>query len=595
MLRWVSCFVMSIAIAAAQGTITTFAGTGVAGFSGDNGPAASAAFNRPVYVHIDPSGNIYVADENNQRVRRIDPATGVITTFAGNGARAFAGDNGPAVQASLNGVNGVCSDAAGNIYLNDTGNNRIRRVDSSGVITTFAGNGASSSSGDGGPASAAGIFLPIRCAVDANGVMYIAEQGAHRIRRVAANGTITTIAGNGTRGFAGDGGPAANAILDNPTAVAVDYAGNVYFSDQGNQRIRRIAANGTIGAFAGNGSVGFSGDNGPAAAAQFNFPGGLAVDQAGNLFMTDGPNHRGRWIDRDGIIRTFAGNGTAGFSGDGGPATSASINAAFGIALDSSGAIYLADTLNNRIRRVSPLAPGSAPQFTAASVLNAASFTSGLAPGGLVTIFGRNLSPANGAVVTTQAPWPERLNGVAVTVGGFAARMYSLATFAGQEQISFQVPFEVPIAGNVNVAVDNNGSRSATVSVPLRAGQAGIFLIDGVNGAFLHPNFSVVTATNPATRGEALAAFLTGLGAVSPAVETGFPAPSQEPFARTTIAPAVTVGGLSAEVIYSGLAPGFIGLYQVNFVVPAAAPTGSVDVVATVDGAGGNVAKLEIR
>lgn len=586
--------VFSAMLLHAQGGISTFAGTGAVGFSGDNGPATSAQFNRPVYVHADLSGNIFVADENNQRVRKIDPSSGTITTFAGNGARAFSGDGGPAVAASLNGVNGVCSDPSGNIYLNDTGNNRIRRVDANGVITTFAGNGSAASSGDNGPASAAGIFLPIRCAVDANGVMYIAEQGAHRIRRVGPDGIITTMAGNGNRGFAGDGGPSSAAVLDNPTAVTVDFAGNVYFSDQSNHRIRRIAS-GTITTIAGVGTAGFAGDNGPATAARLNFPGGLAVDQAGNLYLTDGPNHRARRITRDGVIRTIAGDGNAAFSGDGGPATAASLNAAFGITLDSTGAIYLADTFNNRIRRVEPLAPTAPPEFTATAAVNAASFTPGFVPGGLATIFGRNLSPANGFVITSQSPWPERLNGVAVSVGGVAARLYSLVTIQGQEQISFQVPFEAPAGANVNVVIDNNGARNTAVAVALRTAQPGIFLIDGSNGAFLHADFSVVTAANPAARGEVLLLFLTGLGAVSPAVSSGAPAPAQEPLARTTAAPALTTGGQTAEIFYSGLAPGFIGLYQMNFRVPANAPAGSVDVVVATGGNMSNVAKLEIR
>jgi uncharacterized protein (TIGR03437 family) len=319
------------------------------------------------------------------------------------------------------------------------------------------------------------------------------------------------------------------------------------------------------------------------------------VDQAGNVYVNDTGNRRIRQIGRDGIIRTLAGTGTQGFSGDGGPATSAAIGRDVGMAIDATGAMYLADAANNRIRRISPRAPQSPPEFTSAAVVNAASFASGLVPGALATIFGRNLSPASGAVVTSQVPWPARLNGVAVSVGGMPARLYSQATIAGQEQISFQVPFEVASSGNVPVVVENNGATSTSVSVPVRAAMPGVFLIDGSNGAFLHANFSPVTPANPAMRGEVLLLYLTGLGAVSPAVATGTPGPASEPLARTTATPVVTIGGQIADVLYSGIAPGFVGLYQLNLRVPATAPSGAVDIEVRVGETAGNAAKLQVQ
>ena len=588
---------VSMALAAmalpAQSLITTIAGTGGTGFGGDGGPATAAALNRPVYVHVDSRGALYIADENNQRVRRVDGA-GIITTFAGNGAAAFAGDGGPATAASLNGVTGVCSDGAGNIYLNDTLNQRIRRVDPAGVISTFAGNGNAATSGDGGPATAAAIWLPIRCAVDASGVMYVAEQGGHRVRRIAG-GAISTFAGTGVRGFSGEGGPATGAQLDNPTAVAVDYQGNVLISDQGNHIIRRVAPDGRITTAAGNRTAGFGGDGGPANSpqVQLNFPGGLATDQAGNLYFTDGPNHRVRRIDRQGTLRTIAGNGAGTFGGDGSQAQNASLNGAFGLALDTAGNLFVADTLNQRVRRVTP-SPGVAPVFPANGVVNAGSFAPGVTPGGLATIFGTDLSPANGVVVTNQVPWPAMLNGVAVTVGGVRARLYSLATLRGQEQISFQVPFEAN-GSAVELTVENNNLRSNPVLVPLRAAQPGVFLIDGRNGAFLHADFRLVTAAAPAARGEVLQLYLTGLGAVTPAISTGEVAPSQEPLARTGVTPQVSVSGVNAELFYSGLAPGLIGVYQLNFRVPENASTGSVEVIVNANGVPSNAARLEVR
>lgn len=576
----------------AQSTVSTVAGSGAIGFSGDGGPATAASFNRSVNVHLDALGNLYVADENNHRIRRIDPR-GVITTFAGNGAAGFSGDNGPAAAASLNGPTGVCSDAQGNVYVNDNLNRRIRRVDRSGVITTFAGNGGQGWSGEGGPAAAATLTLPIRCAVDAQGTLFFVDQGAHRVARIDG-GVLNRIARTGARGFSGDGGPAASAVLDNPTALAVDYAGNVFFSDQFNHRIRRIAPGGTITTIAGTGAQGFSGDNGPATAAQVNFPGAMATDQSGNLYFTDGPNQRTRRISRAGVIATIAGNGIAGFSGDGGPATAASFNGAFGITLDASGNLYVADTLNNRIRRISGIGPGSAPTFSTEGTVNAASFRPGLAPGSLATIFGRELSPANGIVVVSQAPWPTTLNGVSVTVNGVAAPLYGIAAVNGQEQISFQVPFEAAGA-SASLVVRNNGSQSAAVNVALSGTNPGIFLIDGTNGAFLKPDFSVIGPANPVDRNTFALMYLTGLGAVSPGVASGGVAPGAEPFARTVATPVVTVAGQNAEVVFSGLAPGFIGLYQVNFRIPAGIDAGSQEVVVTVGGVRSNGARIQVR
>jgi uncharacterized protein (TIGR03437 family) len=579
--------------AQSAGIISTFAGSGIAGFSGDGGPATEADLDRPVFVHADIAGNIYIADENNQRIRRI--TGGTINTVAGNGTKGFSGDGGPATAAALNGPNGVCSDANGNFYVNDTLNQRIRRVTAAGVISTFAGNGSQTTSGDGGQAAAAGIFLPIRCAFDRTGNMFIAEQGGHRIRRVAPNGVITTYAGAGRQGFAGDGSPATAALLNNPTSVAVDDDGNVYFSDQFNHRIRRVSPAGVITTVAGIGTAGFSGDAGQATAARLNFPGAIALDSSGSLYFTDGPNQRTRRITPDGVIQTIAGTGTAGFSGDEGSSFDAETNFAFGIAIDSPGNIYLADTLNQRIRVITGLASRAPPSFRAGDVVNAASFVPGLSPGALATLFGLNLTTANGIIVTNQVPWPGALTGTSVFVNNRAAPIYALVNQFGRHQINFLVPFELEGATSVQIAVDNNGARSAPVTVPVQPRQPGIFIIDGSNGAFLHANFQVVTASNPAAKGEALLLFLTGLGAVNPAVQSGNVAPAAEPFARTAVTPTISVGGRDAQVLFSGLAPGFIALYQVNFVVPGDAPAGSVDVVVNAGGSVSNTAKLQIR
>ncbi len=272
-------------------TVTTAAGTGASGYSGDGGPAAQATLDQAVYVATDLFGNLYIADQNNNRVRRVD-SKGIITTVAGNGNQGFSGDGGPATQASLNSPTGVCTDPAGDLFIADVGNYRIRKVDTSGNITTVAGNGIEAGTGDGGPATQASMYIPIRCVVDSNGNLYVADQSGQKIRMINPSGIISTFAGTGANAgphsigsYSGDGGPATAANLNNPTAITVDPAGNIYFSDQYNQRIRKIDKKGIITTVAGNGTAGFSGDGGPATSAELNYPGGLVVDQNGDLYF----------------------------------------------------------------------------------------------------------------------------------------------------------------------------------------------------------------------------------------------------------------------------------------------------------------------
>ena len=383
-----------------NGVITTVAGNGTPGFSGDNGPATSAQLSFPAGIAVDPAGTLYIADGGNYRIRKV--SGGVITTVAGNGIYGDSGDNGPATSAQLKGPVSVAVDAAGNLYIVDSYSCRIRKV-SNGVITTLAGNGTQGFSGDNGPASGAQLYFPEGVAVDAAANLYIADYYNHRIRKVSngvittvagggmrlgdsgaptsaqlnrpngvavdstgnlyiadslnnrirkvSNGVITTVAGNGSPGFGGDNGLATNAQLNDPLGVAVDSAGNLYIADTNNYRIRKVT-NGVITTVAGNGTPDFSGDNGPATSAQLNSPLGVAVDSAGDLYVADRDNNRIRKIS-NGVISTVAGNGTPGFSGDNGPATSAQLNDPYGVAVDSTGNLYIADSLNNRIRKVS--------------------------------------------------------------------------------------------------------------------------------------------------------------------------------------------------------------------------------------------------
>jgi len=336
----------------AAGTITTFAGGGALSW-GDGGPATAAQLNAPFGVVVDPANRyLYIAEGAGHRVRRVDLATGVITTFAGTGVAGFSGDSGPATAAQLNTPQGVAIDSQ-NLYVVDSVNERVRRVDlATGVITTFAGTGVAGFGGDGGPATAAQLNTPRFLAV-ASGYLYISDSSNHRVRRVdLATGTISTSAGTGVAGFSGDGGPATAAQLNQPRFLAVDSR-NLYVSDA-SLRVRRVdLATGTITTFAGTGAAGFSGDSGPATAAQLNLPLGLAVDSA-NLYIADTNNNRLRRVDlATGTISTFAGTGASSFAGDGGPATAAQLKTPFGVAVDPANQyLYIADTGNNRVRRV---------------------------------------------------------------------------------------------------------------------------------------------------------------------------------------------------------------------------------------------------
>src|SRR5947207_3060153 len=362
------CFAMVFAVPASAQIIKTVAGGGSS--SGDGGPAVSAQLNAPIGVAVDNAGNLFIAEMLNARIRRVDAATQVITTVAGTGTHAFSVDGGPATSTELYAPYGIAFDPAGNLLIADgfpflvsAGDNRIRRVDAATqIMTTAAGSPGPHAcskcvtfSGDGGPATSAELNRPFGVAVDGAGNLFIADFGNSRIRRVdAATHVINTVVGTQGFGFSGDGGLAASATLAGPADVAVDGEGNLFIADSGNSRIRRVdAATQVITTVAGNGTGGFSGDGGPATAAKLAGPGGVAVDAAGNLFIVDSGNSRIRRVDAaTQVITTVAGNGTYGFSGDGGPATAAELAFPTGIAVDRVGNLFIADPINNRIREV---------------------------------------------------------------------------------------------------------------------------------------------------------------------------------------------------------------------------------------------------
>jgi len=348
----VDAFASNVRKVDTNGIITTVAGgQGQSGFAGDGGPATSALLTNPSGIAIDRSGNIYIADRANNRIRMVSASTGIITTIAGSSHTGFTGDGGPAAQATLTLPTSLAIDSVGNLYIADQNDWVVRRISTSGIITTVAGTGQPGTGGDNGPATKAQLSGPEGIAVDASGNLYIVDTGNQRIRYVNSAGIITTIAGSGPAGFSGDGGPAISAQFSSPMGVAVDASGAVYVADLDNNRIRRFTIGGAVNTFAGT-TISI-GDGGPSIQARLNAPWSIAVDSANNLYIADRADNRVRKVTPSGTITTLAGNGQNGYGGDGGPSTMAILNTPNGIALDSAGNLYIADAGNNRIRRVS--------------------------------------------------------------------------------------------------------------------------------------------------------------------------------------------------------------------------------------------------
>jgi len=604
----------------ANGAITTAAGNGTPGFSGDNGPAANAQLSNPIGVAVDALGNLYIADSYNQRIRKVtdgaittvagggtpicgngpalscqfvDPfdiavdsagslyisdqadsriwkvSNGLVAVVAGNGTAGFSGDNGPATSAQLSSPAGVAVDSAGNVYIADTGNNRIRKV-ANGVIATVAGNGTAGFSGDGGPAISAQLDFPFGVAVDSAGNLYIADTGNNRVRKVAS-GTVTTVAGNGTPGFGGDGGPPTAALLYEPSGIAVDRANNLYIADTVNNRIRKVAS-GAITTLAGDGYPGFGGDNIPATGTELWEPLGIALDSAGNVFIADCVNQRIRKVS-NGEITTVAGNGAEGFSGDSGPAFNAQLSEPQGIAVDSSGNVYIADSGNIRIRL---LTPAGSPSINMGGVINAASFDRGqlaVAPGSIAAAYGYFL--VSSLSRASSLPLPIDLGGVSLLFGGGLSAPLLVVS---PNQVNFQVPWELAGQSQALVSAMVDGQISGPQTMLLTPFAPGIFSTNGQGtgqGAILDASYRLVDSSNPATAGNTIVQiYCTGLGAVTNQPPSGSP-PLDDQLSETTTTPMVTMGGVQAQVLFSGLAPGSVGEYQVNALVPAGSPKGS--------------------
>jgi uncharacterized protein (TIGR03437 family) len=460
-------------------TFKTVAGTfSSPGYTGDFALATTAQLNYPWGVTVDTAGNVYIADSYNNVIRRVTASSGVITTVAGNGTQGYSGDNVSALSAELNFPTGVAVDAAGNLYIADYFNYRIRKV-SNGTITTVAGTGVTGYGGDNGQATSALLGGPEGVAVDSAGNLYIADALNYRVRKVAG-GVITTVAGNGTPGFSGDNGPATSAQLRAFYGVAVDSAGNLYIADTDNNRIREVSK-GTITTVAGNGvctaTSCYSGDNGPATSAQLHSPWGVAVDAAGNLYIADLFNNAIRKISNR-VVTTIAGGG-GGFNG-GGPSNGILVDAPNGVAVDSAGNIYVADTANQRILELFPPPTVTASTLPAGTVGTA--YLQTLSAGGGVAPY------HNWVLSSGSLPPGLTLDANAGTIGG-------VPTSAAGSPYAFSVIVKDSL-GNVSTALSFSISISQPASLTIVTASP---LPPGVVGEFYAQTIIATSGTAPFT------------------------------------------------------------------------------------------------
>jgi uncharacterized protein (TIGR03437 family) len=409
--------------------------------------------------------------------------------------------------------------------------------------------------------------------VDSAGNLYIADSGNNRVRKVS-NGVITTVAGNGTAGFSGDNGPAINAQLSNPLSVAVDSAGNLYIADSFNRRIRKVS-NGVISTVAGNGTAGFSGDNIPALNAGFSDIRGIAVDPTDNMYIADSAYSIRKLSN--GVITTVAGNGTTGFSGDNGPATSAQISYPRGVAVGSTGKVYIADMNNNRIRVLTPAVSGStASSPTITGVTNAASNLVGpIAPGEVVVLYGSGLGPTQltSASAGSDGLYDTLLAGTRVQIDGIAAPIL----YTSANQVAAIVPYEVT-GVSTEVTVTYQGQTSGQVTAALAGSAPGLFTRGSTGqgqAAAVNQNGAVNSSSTPTPIGSVISLFATGEGQTSPPGANGKPAatPLPTPILQVT----VTIGGVTvSDLQYVGSVPGEVaGLLQINAVIPSGVTPGS--------------------
>jgi uncharacterized protein (TIGR03437 family) len=518
--------------------ITTFAGGNVPTGAGDKGPATSAQLYFPQAVAIGSQGTVYIADTSDNRVRAVTP-DGNINTVAGTGTAGTTGNQGPATAANINQPAGLALDSIGNLYFTDGA--LIRQVGTTGIINLFAGGGSSTQAAV--PAQTVLLAQTGSLAVDAQNDVYV-EQLARVSEISAATQLISTVAGNGLPGYSGDNGPATAAQINGVAGVAVDSSGNLYIADGANNRIRKVDSTGNITTIAGGGAS--TADGVMATAALLNAPSAVAVDSAGNLYIAETGGDRMRFIGSDGTIHTIAGNGLQGFAGDGSIATNASLNTPADVKVDAQGNVYIADSLNSSIRKLTPLASLPTPSIT--SISNAGSILSGpVTPGERVVIAGTALG-LNGGVMFDQHPAPVLISSIT--------------------SLTVQVPYEVSAQTTSQVTVTVGGVTSAPFAVQIAPSAPGIYTLtgDGLGQAIAMDSDGFLNGNDIAQAGSTVAVLCTGEGVVSPAAMTGVPIGSSPPSPLLPVS--ATIDGESAAIDGAYSLPGAIGQFLVNVEVP---------------------------
>ena len=600
---------------ALDGAISTVVGGGTglpSRWWGDGGQGNRAVVGDPWGVAVGPDDEVYFGDRSTGVIRRLG-TDGVVTLYAGS--RGYGGDGGQAVWALLESPAQIAFGPDGSLYIADTGNHAVRRVAPDGVITTVAGGNGSGYSGDGGPAADARLSGPEGVAVGPLGEVYVSDTVNHRVRVIRLDGRIETLAGDGAPGFSGEGRPAAQARLATPRGLAVDSFGRLLIADSDNHRIRRIEQNGTLRTLVGNGQVGTAGDGGMAVDAQLIIPRQILLDAEQRLILIDPPSQRIRRVDADNRIRTIAGGGPRGASGEL-PATQSHLSFPSAAALGPSGRLYIVDDLllrrldvdgvlrnielRNALRpaerpltgRVLALATGPGgvlhvadgqhvfrqtgdeaapprlpPTIAFEGVRHAASLKAGaIAPGALVSVFGRGLGPAAGLTATPEdGRFPRELGAVRVLFDGIPGSVL----FARDDQVNAMAPFGV--SERTRVQIEYDGVLSNAITVPAIAEAPAAFLFSSGLPAALNHGQGVHGEGNPARPGSILTLFATGAGEWTPPIEAGVV--TGDDLSRTGAPVSAFVNGIPATVLYAGTAPGLIsGVLQVNLFVPAVQP-----------------------
>lgn len=531
--------------------VTTVAGVGRTGGVGDGGPATSAKLLDPLGVAIDPQGNVLVGDFKDTLIRRIN-ADGRIESIGEAQGADLAFDS----QGRLHAISGL----------------ELLRFDAEGNPTVVAGNRTVGSGGDGGPATQAQLLFPEGLALDGQDNILIGGTRSHRIRRVdAASGVINSIAGAGTPGDSGDGGAATEAEFNFPRGLAVTPDGTLLIADTQNHRVRELGRDGIIRPFAGTGSPRHSGDGGAALDAELELPLDVAVDRAGNAYISTSVQILK--VTPDGVLHRIAGLNGFGFSGDGGPAREAELANPFKLAVNDEGVLYFTDRLNLRVRRLAPV------NFFAQGVVHSANFTAGaIAPGQIISIFGVNIGPAQGAgaELGPEGCLLTTIGGVQVLFNGIPGPIF----FTNSGQINVQVPYEVAGAASVTIQIIVDGVPRNSVVVPLGSSAPGIYALAGGTGQIVafNQDGTLNGEDNPARIGEVIVFFASGEGQTNPAGRTGKLA--QAPFPAPTQLVVVEIGGQEGRIAFAAGAPGFAGLMQVNvFILAGSATGGQVSII----------------